>query len=62
MRLTILGAGPVGLASAALAGARGHGVTLWSPRGGGTRGIRDAVLANAPAPEHGFFGVPKVIE
>jgi aspartyl-tRNA(Asn)/glutamyl-tRNA(Gln) amidotransferase subunit C len=25
-------------------------------------GIRDDVLANAPAPEHGFFGVPKVIE
>ena len=25
-------------------------------------GIRDAVMANAPAPEHGFFGVPKVIE
>ena len=25
-------------------------------------GIRDRVLANAPAPEHGFFGVPKVIE
>ena len=24
--------------------------------------IRDKVLANAPAPEHGFFGVPKVIE
>ncbi|MFY7837434.1 MAG: Asp-tRNA(Asn)/Glu-tRNA(Gln) amidotransferase subunit GatC [Novosphingobium sp.] len=24
--------------------------------------IRNAVLANAPAPEHGFFGVPKVIE
>ena len=24
--------------------------------------MRDAVLANAPAPEHGFFGVPKVIE
>ena len=23
---------------------------------------RDKVLANAPAPEHGFFGVPKVIE
>jgi len=23
---------------------------------------RDAILANAPAPEHGFFGVPKVIE
>ena len=25
-------------------------------------GIRDKILANAPAPEHGFFGVPKVIE
>ena len=25
-------------------------------------GRRDAVLANAPAGEHGFFGVPKVIE
>ena len=24
-------------------------------------GKRDAVLANAPAAEHGFFGVPKVI-
>ena len=23
---------------------------------------RDDVLANAPRPEHGFFGVPKVIE
>lgn len=25
-------------------------------------GVRDAVLANAPAREGGFFGVPKVIE
>jgi aspartyl-tRNA(Asn)/glutamyl-tRNA(Gln) amidotransferase subunit C len=25
-------------------------------------GIRDAVLANAPVAEHGFFAVPKVIE
>lgn len=25
-------------------------------------GIRDKILANAPAAEHGFFGVPKVIE
>jgi aspartyl-tRNA(Asn)/glutamyl-tRNA(Gln) amidotransferase subunit C len=24
--------------------------------------IRDDVLANAPEPQHGFFGVPKVIE
>ncbi|QJB68363.1 Asp-tRNA(Asn)/Glu-tRNA(Gln) amidotransferase subunit GatC [Parasphingorhabdus halotolerans] len=24
--------------------------------------IREKVLANAPAAEHGFFGVPKVIE
>jgi aspartyl-tRNA(Asn)/glutamyl-tRNA(Gln) amidotransferase subunit C len=30
------------------------------PLTGGDR--RDAVLANAPAPQHGFFGVPKVIE
>ena len=25
-------------------------------------GIRDEVLANAPAAEHGFFAVPKVID
>ncbi len=25
-------------------------------------GLRDAVLANAPLAEHGFFAVPKVIE
>ena len=25
-------------------------------------GVRDAVLKNAPVPEHGFFAVPKVIE
>ena len=25
-------------------------------------GGRDAILANAPEPQHGFFGVPKVIE
>ncbi|MBA4163865.1 MAG: Asp-tRNA(Asn)/Glu-tRNA(Gln) amidotransferase GatCAB subunit C [Erythrobacter sp.] len=31
-----------------------------NPLTGGGR--RDAVLANAPAAEHGFFGVPKVIE
>jgi aspartyl-tRNA(Asn)/glutamyl-tRNA(Gln) amidotransferase subunit C len=24
--------------------------------------VRDKIIANAPAPEHGFFGVPKVIE
>ncbi|MES2699891.1 MAG: Asp-tRNA(Asn)/Glu-tRNA(Gln) amidotransferase subunit GatC [Pseudomonadota bacterium] len=30
------------------------------PLTGGNR--RDAVLANAPAAQHGFFGVPKVIE
>lgn len=30
------------------------------PLTGGDR--RDAVLANAPVAEHGFFGVPKVIE
>ncbi|MFZ1743164.1 MAG: Asp-tRNA(Asn)/Glu-tRNA(Gln) amidotransferase subunit GatC [Pontixanthobacter sp.] len=30
------------------------------PKTGGDR--RDDILANAPATEHGFFGVPKVIE
>jgi aspartyl-tRNA(Asn)/glutamyl-tRNA(Gln) amidotransferase subunit C len=25
-------------------------------------GVRDKVLANAPAAEHGFFAVPKVLE
>jgi len=30
------------------------------PKTGGGR--RDDILANAPAAEHGFFGVPKVIE
>jgi len=30
------------------------------PKTGGDR--RDDVLANAPAAEHGFYGVPKVIE
>ncbi|MFN3469027.1 MAG: Asp-tRNA(Asn)/Glu-tRNA(Gln) amidotransferase subunit GatC [Novosphingobium sp.] len=30
------------------------------PQTGGD--MRDKVLANAPAAEHGFFGVPKVIE
>ena len=25
-------------------------------------GVREQVLANAPAAQHGFFGVPKVIE
>ncbi len=25
-------------------------------------GRRDDILANAPEPQHGFFGVPKVIE
>lgn len=37
LRLAILGAGPAGSAMAGLAASRGHEVTLWSPRGGGTR-------------------------
>lgn len=39
LRLAVLGAGPVGTASAALAASRGHAVTLYSPRGGGTRNL-----------------------
>jgi opine dehydrogenase len=45
MQLTILGAGAVGPAAAALAVSRGHGATLWSPRGGGTHGIGAALTA-----------------
>jgi opine dehydrogenase len=45
MRLTVLGAGAVGPAAAALATSRGHGVTLWSPRGGGTHGIGATLAA-----------------
>jgi tripartite-type tricarboxylate transporter receptor subunit TctC len=45
MQLTILGAGAVGPAAAALAVSRGHAVTLWSPRGGGTHGIGAALTA-----------------
>ncbi|HEY7807869.1 MAG TPA: Asp-tRNA(Asn)/Glu-tRNA(Gln) amidotransferase subunit GatC [Croceibacterium sp.] len=37
-----------------------HDVVDADPLTGG--GIRDEVLANAPAAEHGFFAVPKVIE
>lgn len=37
MRVAVLGAGPSGSAMAALMSWRGHDVTLWSPRGGGTR-------------------------
>ena len=35
-------------------------VLSYYPLTGGNR--RDDILANAPAPQHGFFGVPKVIE
>lgn len=45
IRLTILGAGAVGAASAAVAVARGHRVTLWSPRGHSTASIGDCVRA-----------------
>jgi len=37
MRVAVLGAGPAGSAMAGLMSWRGHHVTLWSPRGGGTR-------------------------
>jgi opine dehydrogenase len=37
MKVAILGAGAAGSAMAGLAASREHDVTLWSPRGGGTR-------------------------
>lgn len=45
MRLSILGAGGVGAAAAVVAAARGHAVTLWSPRGHSTAGIGDSLRA-----------------
>jgi opine dehydrogenase len=45
MRLSILGAGAIGPAAAALAASRGHDVTLWSPSGRGTAGIAGAITA-----------------
>jgi opine dehydrogenase len=55
MKLAILGAGAVGPAAAALAVSRGHQVTLWSPRGGGTHGI-GATLTS----EGALSGIAKV--
>jgi len=45
MRLSVLGAGAIGPASAALAASRGHEVSLWSPSGAGTAGLRDHIEA-----------------
>jgi opine dehydrogenase len=45
MRLSVLGAGAVGPAAAALAASRGHAVALWSPSGRGTAGIADRLTA-----------------
>ncbi|MGX9966222.1 NAD/NADP octopine/nopaline dehydrogenase family protein [Roseomonas sp. F4] len=39
MRLAIIGAGPIGGLSAALAAQRGHEVALWSPRGAPRHGL-----------------------
>ena len=43
LTIAVLGAGPVGIGCAALAASRGHAVRIFSPRGGGTRGIGAAV-------------------
>lgn len=45
MRLSVLGAGAIGPAAAALAAARGHDVALWSPSGRGTAGIGRSIFA-----------------
>ena len=42
------------------AGGRREDEVNADPKTGGDR--REDILANAPAAEHGFFGVPKVIE
>lgn len=43
MKVAILGAGAAGSAMAAIASSRGHEVTLWSPRGGGTRHLGEGI-------------------
>lgn len=45
MRLSILGAGAIGPAAAALAVSRGHDVVLWSPSGQGAAGLEGAITA-----------------
>lgn len=45
MRLSVLGAGAIGPAAAALAATRGHEVVLWSPSGLGTTGIAGTISA-----------------
>lgn len=45
MRVSVLGAGAIGPAAAALAASRGHDAVLWSPSGRGTAGLGDHLLA-----------------
>jgi opine dehydrogenase len=45
MRLAVLGAGAIGPASACIAAARGHAVTIWSPSGRGTEGLPGTLQA-----------------
>jgi opine dehydrogenase len=45
MRVTVLGAGAIGPAAAALAASRGHAATLWSPSGRGTEGLGGTLTA-----------------
>lgn len=45
MRVSILGAGAIGPAAAALAATRGHDATIWSPSGRGTQGLAGRLVA-----------------
>ncbi|WP_146217122.1 NAD/NADP octopine/nopaline dehydrogenase family protein [Falsiroseomonas bella] len=45
MRLSVLGAGAIGPAAAALAASRGHEAVLWSPSGRGTMGLDGRIAA-----------------
>ncbi len=45
MKVSILGAGAVGPAAAALAASRGHEVSIWSPSGDGTQALHGGLTA-----------------
>ena len=52
LRVAILGAGSIALASAALLASLGHVPILWSPSGAGTAALRDAPLQATGALDH----------
>lgn len=57
MKLSILGAGAMGLTAAAIAVSRGHSATLWSPSGDSTRGLGDNASIESSGALEGIWNV-----